>query len=139
MRIPRAAKRPCPRPGYWPRNFQWLSIILKSTGRSAYVYSPYVLCRSLEVWQSILSVDLPGDIRNLIESTYAVRQEHAQMSRLLSDLDNGTRWRTGRNSLRQLARVGLAEAGNTLPESKVQTRYSETDNFDVLLLRACDA
>jgi len=108
----------------------------KHFGRSAYVYSPYVLCRSLEVWQSILSVDLPGDIRNLIESTYAVRQEHAQMSRLLSDLDNGTRWRTGRNSLRQLARVGLAEAGNTLPESKVQTRYSETDNFDVLLLRA---
>jgi CRISPR-associated endonuclease/helicase Cas3 len=35
-----------------------------------------------------------------------------------------------------LARVALAQAGNTLPESKAQTRYSETDSHEVLLLRA---
>lgn len=108
----------------------------KHFGNSAYVYSPYVLCRSLEVWQSIQSVSLPDDIRGLIERTYASRIEQGPMNRWLSDLDNGTRWRTGRNALRQLARVSLAEAGNTLPESKAQTRYSEADNFEVLLLRA---
>jgi len=107
----------------------------KNFGRSAFVYSPYVLCRSLEVWQSIQSVSLPDDIRGLIELTYASRIEQGPMNRWLSNLDNGTRWRTGRNALQQLARVSLAEAGNTLPESKAQTRYSEVDNFDVLLLR----
>lgn len=108
----------------------------KYFGSSAFVYSPYVLCRSLEVWNSVQSVSLPDDIRDLIERTYANREELGQMSRWLSELDNGTSWRTGRNALRQLARVSLAEVGNTLPESKAQTRYSETDNFDLLLLRA---
>jgi len=107
----------------------------KQFGSSAFVYSPYVLCRSLNVWQSVQAVSLPHDIRELIEHTYVTRQEQGQMSRWLSDLDNGTRRRTGRNTLRQLARVTLAEAGNTLPESKAQTRYSETDNFEVLLIR----
>src|SRR5690606_13833049 len=41
-----------------------------------------------------------------------------------------------RKALRQLARVGLAEDGKTLPESQAQTRYSETDSHEVLLLRA---
>ncbi len=107
----------------------------KHFGRTAYVYSPYVLCRSLEVWQSVQTVSLPNDIRELIENTYATRQEQGQMIRWLSDLDNGTLRHTGRKALRQLARVTLADTGNTLPESKAQTRYSEADNFEVLLVR----
>lgn len=104
-------------------------------GNSAYVYSPYVLCRSLEVWQSRASLSLPDDIRRLIEATYAPRDEAEPMSRWLHELEHGTSRRKGRNALQQLARVTLAEAGNTLPESKAQTRYSETDNLEVLLLR----
>ncbi|MCS5873367.1 hypothetical protein LN650_13665 [Klebsiella pneumoniae subsp. pneumoniae] len=42
---------------------------------SAMVYSPYVLCRSLEVWQAIPSLSLPGDIRPLIDQTYTERAE----------------------------------------------------------------
>lgn len=108
----------------------------KAFGSSAYVYSPYVLCRSLEVWQGCEQVILPDDIRPMIEETYVARAETGPMSQWLYELDNGTRWRTGRNALRQLARVTLAEAGNTLPESKAQTRYSETDNLELLLLRS---
>ncbi|MBE0508448.1 MAG: CRISPR-associated helicase Cas3' [Marinospirillum sp.] len=104
-------------------------------GNSAYVYSPYVLCRSLEVWQQLTSISLPLDIRNLIERTYCTRSEQGSMNRWLQELDEGTRYRAGRNTLRRLARVALAEAGNTLPESKAQTRYSETDSHEVLLLR----
>lgn len=107
----------------------------KAFGISAFVYSPYVLCRSLEVWTSLASVSLPSDIRGLIESTYQSRQEEDRMAFMLAELDNGSRWRKGRIAMQQLARLTLAEAGNTLPESKAQTRYSETDNFDVLLLR----
>lgn len=105
-------------------------------GASAYVYSPYVLCRSLEVWQNITSINLPGDIRGLIERTYLGRIEQGSMSRWLWELEEGTSRRTGRNTMRQLARVALSEGGNTLSESKAQTRYSETDSFEVLLLRS---
>ena len=108
-------------------------------GDSAYVYSPYVLCRSLEVWQHLTSISLPLDIRNLIERTYCTRSEQGSMSRWLHELDEGTGYRAGRNTLRRLAQVALAEAGNTLPESKAQTRYSETDSHDVLLLRRVKA
>ena len=105
-------------------------------GASAFVYSPYVLCRSLEVWRGMENVIIPEDIRGLIEKTYAKRPEQAAMSRWLRELEEGTSRRSGRNAMQQLARVALAEGGNTLPESKAQTRYSETDSYEVLLLRA---
>lgn len=106
-------------------------------GASAYVYSPYVLCRSLEVWQERMAVNLPKDIRLLIEATYADRDEDSQMARWLHELDNGTTQpkRVGRKALQQLARIGLATDGKTLPEAQAQTRYSESDSFEVLLLR----
>ena len=107
----------------------------KSFGASAFVYSPYVLCRSLEVWKDITGIRLPGDIRELIERTYINRSEEGPMGRWLYELDHGSRHNLGRIALQRLARVGLAEAGNTLPESKAQTRYSETESFDVLLLK----
>ena len=108
----------------------------KSFGKTAFVYSPYVLCRSLEVWQGMNSINLPGDIRSLIERTYVSRHEHGELQRWLQELEEGTSRRAGRNAMRQLARVGLAEGGNTLPESKAQTRYSETDSYEVLLLQS---
>ncbi|WP_150306072.1 CRISPR-associated helicase Cas3' [Pseudomonas saliphila] len=107
-------------------------------GNSAFVYSSYVLCRSLEVWQSREHVRLPEQIRELIEQTYCERAETGPMARWLMELNEGTRWRKGRKSLSQLARVTLSDSGKTLPEIKAQTRYSETDNLDVLLLRKLD-
>lgn len=105
-------------------------------GSSAYVYSPYVLCRSLDVWQGRASLRLPADIRPLIEQTYAARDEDGAMARWLHELDNGTPRRKGRKALSQLARISLAEGGKTLPESQAQTRYSESDNHELLLLRS---
>lgn len=108
-------------------------------GRSAWVYSPYVLCRSLEVWQSLQHISLPIDIRHLIENSYAIRSEQGLMACWLQELDYGSKkghhQSTGRIALRQLARLGLAQEGKTLPESQAQTRYSETENYEVLLLR----
>lgn len=104
-------------------------------GKTAFVYNPYVLCRSLEVWQARPLVCLPHDIRPLIEDTYVHRDEPELMARWLHELNEGTRWRKGRKALQQLARIGLAEGGNTLPEHKAQTRYSEMESHEVLLLR----
>lgn len=104
-------------------------------GSSAFVYSPYVLCRTLEVWQNRKSVCLPEHIRELIEETYCERPESAAMARLLKELKEGTSRRKGRKALSQLARITLADSGQTLPEIKAQTRYSETESLEVLLLR----
>lgn len=107
----------------------------KAFGASAFVYSPYVLCRSLEVWQHLTCISLPNDIRDVIERTYVSRDEQGAMNRWLYELDHGNRHSKGRITLQQLARVGLAEDGRTLPESQAQTRYSETDSYEVLVLR----
>ncbi|MCG8038454.1 MAG: CRISPR-associated helicase Cas3', partial [Candidatus Thiodiazotropha taylori] len=108
---------------------------INSFGSSAVVYNPYLMCRSLEVWQGLRSISLPGDIRDLIERTYISREEQGVMGRWLHELDHGNRYNKGKVAMRQLARVGLAEGGMTLPESKAQTRYTEQDNYEVLMLR----
>ena len=109
-------------------------------GHSAFVYSPYILCRSLEVWQDVSLLKLPSDIRGLIERTYQQREESGPMSTWLYQLENGTngnKGRKGRRALRQLARLTVADAGQTLlPEDKAQTRYSESETFEVLLLKS---
>jgi CRISPR-associated endonuclease/helicase Cas3 len=103
-------------------------------GHSSFVYSPYVLCRSLEAWEARKKVRLPEHIRELIEQTYCERPEADAMARWLNELNDGTPQRKGRIALSQLARVTLADGGKTLPEVKAQTRYSETESVDVLLL-----
>ncbi|WP_058914442.1 CRISPR-associated helicase Cas3' [Entomohabitans teleogrylli] len=107
-------------------------------GASALVYSPYILCRSLEVWQGCSAVSLPKDIRLMLEATYAPRDEPAPMNQWKHELFNGRKvWpvRKGINELEQLARLTLSGESQTLPESRAQTRYSEQDNGSFLLLR----
>lgn len=107
----------------------------KAFGASAFVYSPYILCRSLDVWLNVRNINLPGDIRGVIEQTYVEKSEQGSMAQLLRDLNEGTRHRRGRKALSQLARLTLSESGNTLPESKAETRYSEGVTSEVLLVK----
>lgn len=103
----------------------------KNFGSTARVYAPYVLCRSLEVWQDITSVLLPSQIRGLIEATYLKRQsESEEMQKHLHQVE------TTRDRLKRLALLGLAQAGTTQPEEKAQTRHSDQDSTEVLLIRA---
>ena len=105
-------------------------------GPSAMVYAPYVLCRSLETWQSLQSIQLPSGIRPLIDQTYAERQETGQWAALLHELKNGSRFRTGEQAQQALAKLTLSRGGKTLPEHKAETRYSDRDTHDLLLLRS---
>ncbi|MDN5936549.1 MAG: hypothetical protein L0H75_10315, partial [Nitrosospira sp.] len=99
-------------------------------GATAKVYSPYVLCRSLGVWQAITQVRLPGQIRELIEATYAKRDESEHMARHLHQVE------AVRTRLERLALHGLSKGGTTQPEEKAQTRHSELESTEVLLIRA---
>ena len=51
--------------------------IRKSLGAKAWVYAPYVLLRSLEVWSSRdeRSITIPTEIRSLLKDTYADRDD----------------------------------------------------------------
>lgn len=103
-------------------------------GSTASVYSPYILCRSLQVWQQQAKkgeITLPTDIRPLLEATYRERVEQGAMAQWLYERVNGTRYRQGLNSLRQRARITLVKDG---VERKAQTRYSEQESAQLLLL-----
>ena len=133
-----------PRPGTARHEAWLLSPLLpdavesphQAFGNTAYVYVPYVLCRTLEVWHEIEKVNLPGDIRSLIEATYEERRESGAMARWQHELEHGNRFRKGRQQLRQLARIGLSSIGQTQSDDEAATRYSDRDSIDVLLLRS---
>jgi CRISPR-associated endonuclease/helicase Cas3 len=109
-----------------------------SFGRTASVYHPYILCRSLEVWQSRGVLSLPTDIRAILDRTYADRKELPWMESLLNDLEHGSKFRMGRRALRQFAALTLACGGKTLPENKSQTRFGEVETCELLLLKAIE-
>lgn len=98
-------------------------------GSSAFVYSEYVLCRTHEIWDSLTSIMLPRDIRSLIENTYSERREEGFLLKYKNDLS------VQKEKLKRLASLGLSSTILTMPESKAQTRYSDTESVDVLLLR----
>lgn len=105
-------------------------------GASAVIYSPYVLCRSLEVWQDLSSVQLPSDIRSLIEATYKQREEVSKMIQWHHELEHGTRFRKGKQALELLALTCLSTANNEASDEHVTTRYSDTETSTLLLLKS---
>lgn len=99
-------------------------------GVTAKVYAPYVLCRSLQVWQGITQVSLPSEIRALIEASYEPQDDSGDMAKHRHQVEKD------REKLSRLALVGLSTGGTTLPEEKAQTRHSERETTEVLLIRA---
>lgn len=52
--------------------------IKKMFGTKAMVYAPYVLLRSLQLWEDKTSIELPDDIRRLLKLTYEPLQEEPE-------------------------------------------------------------
>jgi CRISPR-associated endonuclease/helicase Cas3 len=52
--------------------------IKKKLGPKAFVYDPYILLRSLEVWRDRTEIRMPTDIRTAIESTYLEREDEPE-------------------------------------------------------------
>ena len=102
----------------------------KVFGVTGVVYSPYVLSRTLDVLKHIDVVNLPNDIRGLLENVYQERQEDEILAKMKTDLVEI------QENLRKIAGIGLSKAYSTLPESAVQTRYSDVDTVSVLLLES---
>ncbi|MBE0471308.1 MAG: CRISPR-associated helicase Cas3' [Methyloprofundus sp.] len=101
----------------------------KAFGATAKVYAPYVLCRTLEVWQNRTQVTLSHDIRPLIEATYQSRNEQGVLASYLQDIEKK------RRTLHQLALQGMSAIGLAKPDEAVTTRYSEQEMVEVLLFK----
>jgi CRISPR-associated endonuclease/helicase Cas3 len=72
--------RPCPQPEVWIQMPHSDDAALRemsekelcgALGKSARVYAPYILLRSLQQWRGRAAITLPGDIRPILEATYA--------------------------------------------------------------------
>lgn len=101
-----------------------------SLGKSAKVYAPYVLCRTIEVLENVDSVDLPRDIRGLLESTYEDRPENELLGRYQHDLEKE------REKLQRLARGVVGTGGKTTTDQSAPTRYAELETRDLLLIKS---
>ena len=114
--------------------------IVDSLGKTAKVYAPYILCRTLEVWQSRRTVHLPVDIRLLLEETYSERQECSAMSQLKLELEEGNAEHKGSRQLRKLAQLTLCPDFGTISDEATNngaaTRYSQIPTVDVLLIKS---
>jgi CRISPR-associated endonuclease/helicase Cas3 len=102
-------------------------------GRSARVYAPYVLLRSLQQWRSRAAITLPGEIREILEATYADAPagEPAAWREL---------WQQLQREKERMARLALnATAIWQIPalpdEEGVQTRLSSYPVAQLLLAR----
>ena len=59
--------------------------IMDSLGGKAHVYDPFVLLRTLKLWESYPNVIIPTQIRELIEATYCVRDDDPESWEKLFD------------------------------------------------------
>lgn len=101
----------------------------RSLGKSARVYAPYILCRTIEVWQDIPKVALPDEIRRLLEKTYKERNEEGLLATYKKTMEEK------RDALKRLALSSVSRGGKTLSDSQSFTRYSEIGTVDVLLIK----
>lgn len=108
-----------------------LSSPASAFGVSGLVYAPYVLARTLEVWNGRKNVTLPDDIRPMLEATYADRTDEptSAMARAKRDLEQKVQ------SMRTLALFSRSEGG-TLSDQAASTRLSDEPTCPVLIVRS---
>ncbi len=106
--------------------------IKKALGGKARVYAPYILLRSLEVWENQRTVSIPSQIRPLLELTYEDRGGEPESWQVLSDEWFGTDSAKKMMALRNcnLWQVALED------EEGVQTRLNEVPTVSLILCRS---
>lgn len=97
-------------------------------GPTGHVYAPYVLARTLMVFEGRDSLSIPADMRFLIESTY---EERIETSPPLAEAKGEILKQ--REILRTFALQSMAMIGKAASD-EISTRYSDMPSCDVLLL-----
>ena len=104
-------------------------------GSSSFVYDPYILCRSLEVWSQKQSINIPSQIRDIVEETYQERVEtDDRFSKHLHHMLSWTKDGPGKLGLERLANGAVSSYGTAMKDEFAPTRYAERQQKDVLLV-----
>lgn len=111
-----------------------LKSALRSTPKefraTSIVYYPYVLLRTLEVLElGSREINLPGDMRAMLEAVYSDRDEVGEFAAHLHRMMDGEKGKLGVRQQEQLAKVAA------VTEDCTETRLSEP-MIDILLLRS---
>ncbi|MCK9375745.1 MAG: CRISPR-associated helicase Cas3' [Syntrophobacterales bacterium] len=112
--------------------------IVKALGGKAQVYAPFVLLRSLELWEQQSKkqsgVSIPAQIRQLLELTYQEREEPDSWQQLSSD------WFATDSAKRMIASRSCNHWQLALEDEEgVQTRLNEVPTFALVLCRKITA
>lgn len=104
---------------------------LAALGSSGRVYAPYVLLQTWKLWRNRESIQLPADIRSLIEATYAESEHVPEWEKTLyQELE------TQKEKMRRLASVNASAVAGVMPDTEQPpTRYGGMESADVLLLK----
>jgi CRISPR-associated endonuclease/helicase Cas3 len=109
----------------------------KALGRSARVYAPYVLLRSLAEWQRVGQrgwLSIPGDIRPLLEATYDPKKE-ANDPAAWAELRRELRYDADALRAKALSVTRVWTMADLEDEEGVQTRWSKLETASLLLVR----
>lgn len=137
-RHPRA-HRQAPQPDFWIRlpdlsTASDVPMLKSALGRSALVYAPYVLLRSAAVWLSRSVINLPADIRTVLEATYAKPdvQEPKPWRDLHAELEKD------KIQLAENAKAATLVLGRPMlqDEDAILTRRKSSPTTPVVLLRS---
>jgi CRISPR-associated endonuclease/helicase Cas3 len=132
--------RPCAQPEVWMQSPPITDAALMQTtakalreglGKSARVYAPYVLLRSLQQWRGRSAITLPTDIRAILEATYADPpvDEPTAWQELWEELEGQKR----RLAAQALSVMNVWTMPALKDEEGVQTRYSTYPMAQLLL------
>ncbi|HNV36371.1 MAG TPA: CRISPR-associated helicase Cas3' [Rectinema sp.] len=103
--------------------------IKNTLGGKAFIYAPYILMRSLNLWDSIKEITIPNDIRSLLESTYEELEEEPSAWKELCD-----EWFGSDSAKKMLAMMNANLWQIPLSDEEgVQTRVNEQPTIDVVL------
>ena len=107
----------------------------EALGPSAFVYSPYVLWRSLQVWRNRQSVVVPDELRTLLEATYrdVASDDPDEPAWVREELFQ--EFQIHKQKLRGIALAMTDSRLPTLSDREAHTRYSTTPTVSFLLVR----
>lgn len=109
--------------------------IMNALGKKAKVYAPFVLLRTLEVWQAQHDkVSIPAQIRQLIEDTYIDRDEPPSWQKLFEE------W-CGTDSAKEMIASRNSNIWSLALEDRegIQTRMNEIPTVLLVLCRSIDS
>jgi len=104
-------------------------------GRGVWVYAPYVLLRTFEIFLARQKINMPDDIRPLLEMVYAQTIPDTALHKTLYD-----DMQSKAEKLQQFARMGQSDALPTRndDEKTAGTRYNSRPTISLLLVKSLE-